>query len=325
MPDLPIIGVIAAGVAGPITGLKAGLTELGLLEGQNIRLELRVANGDLSKLPAFAAELVGRNVKLIAAIGAVTARALQKATSVLPVIYCVVVDPVGDGLNASLDKPGGNMTGITTFHPDQAQTNVQLLRSIAPAALCIAVLSDAGVSDCLVLANVQAIEAAGLRPLVLRIAGPQADLDLAFTTLDRAQAGGLIVLEHPINAVCGSRIAELAVARGLPTVFARDQSHPGGLFSYGTSLRRAAHQMANYARRVLDGCRPENLPVETFVRPELVVSLQTARKLGVVVPPEILNDRAIACAARCAEGEPTWPRKTWRPRIAASCGERRHD
>jgi putative ABC transport system substrate-binding protein len=155
------IGIITAGPARPIEGFKAGLRELGFVEGQSVRFEQRAANGDLGRLPIFATELVRLNVDLIAVIGAVTARVVQKTTTALPVVYSVVVDPVSDGLATSLEKPGGNMTGVTSFDPNQARTHVELLRSVAPALARIAILSDQGVSDCLSASNARAIESLG--------------------------------------------------------------------------------------------------------------------------------------------------------------------
>jgi putative ABC transport system substrate-binding protein len=283
------IGIITAGPGRPIEGFKTGLRELGFVEGQNIRFEQRSANGDLGKLSTFATELAQLNVDLIAVIGAVTARAVQKATSTLPIVYSVVVDPVSDGLATSLEKPGGNMTGVTSFDPNQARTHIELLQSVAPALARIAILSDQGVSECLSASNARAIRELGLSPQVLRIIGPQPDLDGAFAAMDRELADALIVLEEPIIAAHGARISELATARRLPTVFAREQIDAGGLFCYGTSLRSATQQMAQCATKVLDGIWPGDLPVQTLSQHELVVNLQTAQKLGLTVPLNIVT------------------------------------
>ena len=283
------IGLITAGPGRPIEGFKVGLRELGFVEGQSIRFEQRSANGDLSRLPTFAAEMVQIEVDLIAVIGAVTARAVQKVTTAFPIVYSVVVDPVSDGLATSMEKPGSNMTGVTSFDPNQARTHVELLQSVAPTLSRIAILSDKGVSECLSTSNAGAIRELGLTPQVLRIVGPQPDLDGAFAAMDREQADALIVLEEPNIAAHGARIAELAVARRLPTVFAREQIDTGGLFCYGTSLRSATQQMAHCAKKILDGIRPSELPIQTLTQHELVVNLQTAKKLNLMVPSSIVN------------------------------------
>ncbi len=284
---MPTVGVMAAGTMGPVESFKAGLSELGLIEGQNIRFKIHAADGDLDMLPAMATELVRSNVDLVAVIGAVTARAAQRATTDIPIVYSVVVDPVSEGLATRLGNPRGNMTGVTTFDPNQARTHVQLLQSVMPRLARIAVLGDQGVSDCLSAANARAIADLGLRPQVLRVAGPQPDLDGAFAAMEREQAEALIVLEQPINGVQRARLAELAMVHRLPAVFPTGQADMGALFCYGTGLRRAAHQMARYAERVLDGERPCDLPIETLSQHELVVNLWVARKLGLTLPTDI--------------------------------------
>lgn len=286
------IGIITAGPGRPMEGFKAGLEELGFAEGRNIHFEQRTANGDLSQLPALAAELVGLGVDLIAVIGAVTARAAQKATTTLPVIWSVVVDPVSDGLAVSIERPGGNMTGVTSFHPNQARTHVELLTAVVPTLHRIAIISDGGVSECLSASNAKAVRDLGLDPQVLRVTGPQPDLDDAFAAMERDRAGALIVLEEPVVAAHRIRISELAVAYRLPTVFPREQVDAGGLFCYGTNLRSATERMAQYAKRVLDGSRPGDLPIQVLAEHELVVNLRTARMLGVDIPSDVAS-RAI--------------------------------
>lgn len=284
---MPTIGVMVAGTFGPIESFKAGLSELGFAEEQNIRFKLRVAEDDLDRLPAMAAELVRSNVDLIAVVGAVTARAAQEATRDIPIVYSVVVDPISEGLATRSGNPRGNMTGVTTFDLNQARMHVQLLQSVIPGLTRIAVLGDQGVSDCLSVANARAIAEFGLRSQVLCIAGPRPDLDGAFAAMECERAEALIVLEQPINGMQRARIAEHAMAHRLPSIFPMEQGDLEGLFSYGTALRRAAHQMARYVKKILDGDRPCDLPIETLCRHELVVNLWVARKLGLTVPLDI--------------------------------------
>lgn len=284
---MPTVGVMAAGTMGPVESFKAGLSERGFVERQNIRFKLRAADGDLDRLPAMATELVQSNVDLIAVIGAVTARAAQAATTDIPIVYAVVVDPVSEGLATCSGNPLYHMTGVTTFDPNQARTHVQLLQSVMPGLARIAVLGDRGVSDCLSVANARAIADLGLRPQVLRIDGPRPDFEGAFAAMGREQAEALIVLEQPINGVQRARLMELAMTHRLPSIFPMGQAETGGLFCYGTGLQRAAHRMARTVKKILDGGRPCDLPIETLSRHELVVNLSVARKLGLTVPPNI--------------------------------------
>lgn len=283
------VGIMAAGAPGPVENFKAGMRDCGFIEGETVRYELRVAHGDSDKLSGFANELVRASVDLIAAVGAVTARAAQKATENIPIVYTVVVDPAGDGLSTPSRQPLGNMTGITTFDPDQARTHIALLRSVKPDLARIALLVDSGVSDCLLQAHRCALQEIGMRPQVVHIAGPDPDLIGAFAAMQRERADALMVLEHPVNGANAARIAEHALAHGLPTVVARAQADAGGLFGYGTSLRDAAYRMAEYASRILRGTEPRDLPVVTFQCAELVINMRTARSLGLTIPPDILG------------------------------------
>jgi putative tryptophan/tyrosine transport system substrate-binding protein len=226
---------------------------------------------------------------LIAAVGAVTARAAREVTRSIPIVYAVVVDPISDGLAGPSGQPLGNMTGMTTYDPDQARMCIALLRSVKSDLERIAFLADSSVSDCLARVNMLAAQEAGLRPQVLRIAGPDPDLPGAFAALQQEKADALVVLEHPVNGANAAGITELSGAVRLPTVLARAQADAGGLFSYGTSLSGAAYQIARSASRVLRGAKPNDLPVETFHRRELVINMRTARSLGLTVPADILN------------------------------------
>lgn len=287
--QIPTVGIMAAGTPGPVESFKAGMRDCGFIEGQTVYYELRVAHGDSDRLLGFAGELVRASVDLIAVVGAVTARAARKAMRDIPIVYAVVVDPVRDGLATVSGHPLDNMTGMTTYDPDQARMHTALLRSVKPDLARIALLADSGVSDCLVGANTHAAQEAGMRPQVVRIAGPDPDLAGAFAAMRREGAEALMVLEHPTNGANAARIAELALARRLPTGVALAQANAGGLFGYGTSLRIAAYQMAGYASRILRGTQLSDLPVETIHRPELVVDMRTARGLGLTVPPDILS------------------------------------
>ena len=287
--QVPTVGVMAAGAPGPIEDFRAGMRDCGFVEGQTVCYELRIAHGSSGMLFPFAVELVGARVDLIAVVGAITARAARDATKEVPIVYAVVVDPIGDGLATPSGQPLGNMTGLTTYDPDQARVQTALLRSVKLNLERIAFLADSSVSDCLVQTNTYAAQEVGLRSQVIRISGPDPDLAGAFAAMQSEGAEALVVLEHPVNGANAASIAELALARCMPTALARSQAEAGGLFGYGTSLRGAAYQMAQHASRILRGTEPNDLPVETFHRPELVVNMRTARNLGLTVPPDILS------------------------------------
>jgi putative ABC transport system substrate-binding protein len=282
------IGIIVAGSAYPMDGFKSGLRELGWVEGEGIRFELRAAEGQLELLPEFASEIIDLGVDLIAVIGAVTVRAVRQVSLTIPTVFAVVVEPIGDGLAANLEHPGGNLTGVTTFDPQQATTQLELLRAVSPGLERVAILSDLGVSDCLSNSNEEAARGLRLRPQVIRVKAPSPEYEKAFAAMEREGAQALVVLEEPINQACRKRIADLAVAHCLPTVFPISMLDAGSLIAYGTSLREAARHMAHHADDILRGTRPGDLAIKAALSHELVVNLQTARRIRLTVPLEVL-------------------------------------
>jgi putative tryptophan/tyrosine transport system substrate-binding protein len=283
------IGIIVAGSAYPMDGFKFGLQDLGWIEGECISFELRAAEGQLHRLSQFATEMVNIGVDLIAVIGAVTVRAVRQATSTIPIVFTVVVEPVGDGLATNLERPGGNVTGVTTFDPQQATTQLQFLKAVKPGLGRVAILSDLGVSDCLSNSNRQAARELQLEPQVIRVEATAPEYERAFRAMERERAQALVILEEPINQACRKQIAGLAAAHRLPTVFPISMLDASGLIAYGTSLREAARHMAHYADRILQGANPGDLPIRATLSHELVVNVRTARELGVSVPSEILG------------------------------------
>jgi putative ABC transport system substrate-binding protein len=232
--------------------------------------------------------MVNLGVDLIAVIGAVTVRAVRQATSTIPTVFAVVVEPIGDGLATNLEHPGGNLTGVTTFDPRQATAQLEFHRAVNPGLERVAILSDRGVSDCMSISNREAALALQLLPQVIRVEAPSPAYGEAFAAMERERAQALVVLEEPINQTCRKQIAELAVAHRLPSVFPISMRDAGGVIAYGTSLREAARHMAHYADNIFRGTNPGDLPITAALSHELVVNLQTARQLGVSVPPEVL-------------------------------------
>ena len=259
------------------------------MAGENIQTELRVAEGALDRIPAFAREIVELEVDVIAVIGAVTVRAVRKATTRTPIVFAVVVEPVGDGMAENLDRTGGNVTGVTTFDPEQSRIHMRLLQSIIPSLDRVAILSDLGVSECMSIANRQAAIEQGIEPQLFRVKGPAPDYPAMFRSLQHERAQALIVLEEPINVFRRKEIAERAIADRLPTLYAREQADAGGLIAYGTSLKEAARQMAQYVDKILKGSPPGILPVRAVLKPELVLNLTTARALGLTISKDLIQ------------------------------------
>ncbi len=274
---------------------RQGLAGLGYVEGNNIIVDPRFAEGQYERLPDLVAELVRLKVDVIAVTGAVTARAAKKAVTDIPIVFAVVVDPVADDVVASLERPGGNVTGLTSFDPQQARKQLELLKETIPSLKLVALLGDQGVSEALMKASEEQARALGLQSQRLRVAGPNPDLEGAFAAIKQERADAVLILEEPILGVHSKRIAELAAKDRLPTMFAPSRAGAGGLIAYGTSQVEGIRRMAAYVDKVLKGVRPGELPVETVARYELIVNLKTAREIGITIPPEVLKraDRVI--------------------------------
>jgi putative ABC transport system substrate-binding protein len=265
------------------------MRERGLVEGENVVFHERIAHGDSTRLAGFAQDMARLRVDLIAAVGAVTARAARAASAEIPIVYSVVVEPAGDELAGPSGDPLPNMTGVTTFDAGQAAAQIALLRSVKPDLTRIAYLADAAVSDCLRSASMRAAQEAGLHAIVVRVAGPEPDLQMAFAKMQEDSTQALVALENPIIGVHAAQIAERALSQNLPALLALEQAGAGGLLSYGTSLGQAAHRMAWQASRLLKGDAATELPIETLRCPDLVVDMRAARRLGLTIPPEVLR------------------------------------
>jgi putative ABC transport system substrate-binding protein len=274
---------------------RQGLADLGYVEGRNIAIEPRFAEGQYERFPDLLAELVRLKVDIIAVTGAVTARAAKKAITDIPIVFAVVVDPVADNVVPGLERPGGNITGATSFDPQQAKKQLELLKEVMPGLRRVALLGDLGVSEALIKASEAQARAAGLQTQRLRVAAPSPDLEGTFTALKQEHADALLILEEPVVGVHAKRIAELAARDRLPTMFAPSRVGAGGLIAYGTSQVEAIRRMAAYVDKVLKGAKPGELSVETVTRYELIVNLKTAREIGVTIPPEVIKraDRVI--------------------------------
>lgn len=294
---IPCVGFLAPqGRSLPLfDAFRQGLAERGYVEGSNVVIESRFAEGQVDRLPDLVAELIRLKVDVLVVTGAVTARAAKKGVTDIPVVFSIVVDPVADNVVASLERPGGNLTGVTSFDPLQARKQLELLKQVIPGLKRVAILGDQGVTEALMKsAEAQAAEL-GLQTQRFRVAAPNPDLEGAFAAMKQGHSEALLVLEEPLLGVHAKKIADMAASDKLPTLVAPSRVAAGGLIAYGTSQVEAIRHMTAYVDKVLKGAKPADLPVETVTRYELTVNLKTAREIGITIPPEVLKraDRVI--------------------------------
>jgi len=276
-PDIPSSSLLEA--------FRLRLSELGYIEGQNLILDVRRADGNLSLLPRLAAELVATRPDVIFASVTPAVSAVQQATTSIPIVMGPTASPVGSGFVKSLAKPGGNITGVSLMSFDLSAKQFEFLTTIAPTARRIAVLMSANpVHASLMNEALAAAQVLGLT-VVPVTAERRSDLDDAFATMTKENCNGLVVLADPVNA----RIAELAFKARLPAVHQfSDFVRFGGLLSYGPNLSHLFRRAADYVDRILKGANPAELPVEQPTKFDLVINLKTAKALGLEIPPTLL-------------------------------------
>lgn len=296
-PKLPRVGFLSPlGPSSVALGeFRQGLADLGYVDGKNIIIEPRFAGGQYDRLPALAAELVNLKVDVIALLGAVTGRAAKKATTTIPIVFAIVVDPVGDDVVKSLQRPGENITGVTSFDPQQPRKQLELLKEVVPSLKRVAILADQGLSEPWLTAYEEQARALGLQPQRLLVAEPNPDLEGIFAAIRQAHTDAVLMLQEPVVVAHSKEIAELAAKERLPTMFPQSQGSSGGLIAYGTSVGDALRREAVYVDKILKGAKPGELSVETVTRYELLLNLKTARDIGATIPPEVIKraDRVI--------------------------------
>ena len=288
---VPRIGVLAGQSpesSPPILVLREGLRELGYVEGQNIAIEWRWAQGKDERYADLAAELVKLKVDIIVAPTTAGAQAAQRATRTIPIVMGFVSDPVALGLVANVARPGGNITGLGVPTPEIAGKRLQLLREVAPTVARIAVLSDPRQ-----FADLRGTEAAartlGVQLQVWKV-GSGGELDRVFTVIARERAAGIIILGSTTLFANRARIAQLAVTHCLPTsAWARELTEAGCLMSYGANLPEVARRVAYFVDKILKGAKPGDLPIEQPTKFDLVINLKTAKALGLTIPPSLLG------------------------------------
>jgi len=288
---IPVIGFLnaasAQGYVPQSVAFLKGLGETGYVEARNVAIEYRWAEGQVDRLPAMAADLVHREVTVIAATGTPAALAAKAATTTIPIVFETGNDPVHVGLVASLNRPGGNVTGIAQLATEIAPKRLELLHEMIPAARIIGLLVDP--SDPVVFENTtRGVQAAarslGLALHVLNVS-TERDLDAAFANLVQLRAGGLVISGGQFFNSRSKQLAAMALQHSLPTIFPyRDTAAAGGLMSYGASLTDAYRLAGVYTGRVLKGEKTADLPVQQATKVELTINLKTAKALGITVP-----------------------------------------
>jgi putative tryptophan/tyrosine transport system substrate-binding protein len=291
------IGYLAAGRVSPSQGrdfLLQGLRDLGYVEGRNLLIEYRDAEGKIERLPALAAELVALKVDVIvAAAGTLPALAAKRATSSIPVLFIGVGDPVTSGLVTSLARPGGNVTGLSVLATELVGKWLELVTQAVPEVRRVAILWQPGglseATDKDVLKEAAAAAGAlGVQIQPVEARRP-ADFERAFSEMTRARMGGLVVLSTSMFATEPRRLADLAAKNRLPTVFPfRLYVDAGGLMSYGANLADLFRRTATYLDKILKGAKPSDLPVEQPTTFELVINLKTAKALNLTIPSSLL-------------------------------------
>ena len=295
-PAMPVIGFLnAASLDGyrlQLAAFHRGLQGSGYVEGGNVAIEYRWADNQIDRLPALAADLVHRQVTVIAATSTPGAVAAKAATTTIPIVFEMGGDPIRLGLVANLNRPGGNVTGVTNLNAEVAPKRVELLHELVPTASVIALLvdpTDPGLAEPVSRASQAAAHTLGLHLHVLN-ASTERDFDAVFANLIQWRAGGLVIGPSALFAARSEQLAALAVRHAVPAVFEnREFVAAGGLVGYTGSIADAYHLVGVYAARILKGEKPGELPVQRSTKVEMFLNLKTATALGITVPLPLLG------------------------------------
>jgi len=293
---MPVIGYLSPSTAPTsahlVKAFRQGLGETGYVEGRNVAIEYRWADGQNDRLPALAAELAARHVAVIAATrGDTTARAAKAATATIPIVFVSASDPVTGGLVASLNRPGGNLTGVTRFSAELMPKRLQILSEVAADATVIDLLVNP--TGAITVSSTKELETVAHslgRRIRVHTAIDRGDIETAFAQLKQLRAGALLIMADAYFGSQGEWIGALTLRDAIPALFsARNFAAGGGLLSYDSSESDAYRQIGNYVGRILKGEKPAELPVMLPTKFELVINLKTAKALGITVPLPLLG------------------------------------
>ena len=292
---LPVIGLLDSrssdAMSDRLRAFRQGLKDTGFIEGENVAIVYRFAENQINRLPALAAELVQRQVAVIVTTVATATLVAKAATSTIPIVFLVGGDPVRLDLVPSLARPSGNLTGINLFTAELTAKRLELLRELVPQAARIAVLvnpADVGIMESTLRDAEAAARTLGLQIKVLH-ANTSHEINAAFETMSRERLDALFVATSPFLIERRIQLTQLAAFYRLPATYSlREMAEVGGLMSYGTNIGDAFRKVGVYAGRILRGAKPADLPVEQATKFELVVNMQTAKMLGLTVPPTLL-------------------------------------
>jgi putative ABC transport system substrate-binding protein len=292
--QVPRIGFLtaisASSMSARMEALRNGLHELGYVEGKNIVVEYRYANGKIDYLPAFAAELVRLKVDIIVTAGASATGPAKEATTTIPIVMAQDGDPVATGIVASLARPGGNITGLSTLAPELSGKRLELLKEIVPKLSRVAVFgTSTQPNNAQLLKEVElAAKAFGVKLQKLDLLGPK-DFETAFRAAVKERAGAALVLASPVILSQRAQILDLAVKSRLPVIFPQyEYVEDGGLMSYAPSYSDMFRRAATYVDKILKGAKPADLPVEQPKKFEFIVNLKAAKQIGLTIPPNVL-------------------------------------
>jgi putative tryptophan/tyrosine transport system substrate-binding protein len=291
---MPVIGFVNAaspqGYARPLSAFLKGLSETGYVDGRNVAIKYRWAEDRSDRLPAMVADLVHSQVAVIAATGTPAALAAKAATTTIPIVFTTGGDPVERGLVASLNRPGGNVTGVTQTSVEVGPKRLQLLHELVPTASVMALLVNPANPT---LAETTTKLQAAARTLGLELhvlnASTERDFDVVFAKLIQLRAGGLVISGDPFFTSRIEQLAALALRHAVPAIYQwREFAVAGGLLSYGADVTDAYRLAGNYTGRILKGDKAADLPVQQSTKVELIINLKTAKTLGLTVPPALL-------------------------------------
>jgi putative ABC transport system substrate-binding protein len=293
-PAMPVIGLLnstsAESYTPRIAAFRQGLSETGYVEGRNVMIEYRWADGQYDRLPAMAADLVHRQVTVIAAITYPAAVAAKAATATIPIVFETGNDPVATGLITSLSRPGGNLTGVSLLNVELGPKRLELLHELAPTATIVAALFNPTNPNAETLSReLQAASRTFGLQLNVFHASADGDFDMVFASLLKLHAVALVIGSDPFFNSRSEQLAALAIRHAVPTIYQyRAFAAAGGLMSYGGSFTEPFRQIGLYTGRILKGEKPADLPVVQSTKVELIINLKTAKALGLIVPPSVL-------------------------------------